>query len=83
MKSGALDAILGEVRVCDMDFFSPSAVEHWIKKAFEAGKQVAFSAALHECNEEANRYAISTQQYGAVLQAAEAVEARRKKETAE
>jgi len=76
MKSGALDALLGELRTSEIDFFSPSAVERWIERAFAAGKQVAFSAALHECDAEVKRYAISMPQYDAALMIAQAVERR-------
>ncbi len=80
MKSGALDALLAEVRTSELDFFSQGHVEALIEKAFIAGQQVAFSAALHECEEEAGRYAISTQNYDAAIQVAEAVKKRWTKE---
>jgi len=83
MKSGALDALISEIRTSEIDYWDPSGVEHWMEKAFAAGKQVAFSAALHECNEEANRYAVSTQNFDAAIQVAEAVQRRWKKETSE
>jgi hypothetical protein len=83
MKSGALDALIAEIRTSETNFYSASAVEHFIEKAFIAGQQVAFSAALHECNEQTQRYAISTQNFDAAVQVAEAVEARWRKETLE
>jgi hypothetical protein len=48
MKNGALNALITEIRTSEIDFFSPSAVERLIEKAFAAGKQVAYGEARFE-----------------------------------
>lgn len=48
MKSGALDALIAEIRTSEMDYFDPTAVEHFIEKAFFAGKQIAYGEARFE-----------------------------------
>lgn len=80
MKSGAFDALLSEVRTSELDFYHRTDVERLMEKAFVAGKQVAFSAALHECDAYINARRIYTREGGAALDVAQAIELRAEQE---